>query len=654
MSDLFRLSPQLDVSRRDASNDLVSFDLLATASLDLPALSATVDQFGASVVVSLVLDRSGSFGFFDCAIVAHPPVGMSAELQLPPVSGGGYLAKVGDELRGAFAANLGVLNVSALAVIGTREFSMLVLMAAEFTPPLQLSFGFTLVGVGGLVGINRRADSDALTASLTTGELSRLLFPRDPIAEAPRILEVASRCFPRQDGSVLVGPMIKIGWGTPTMMSATLAVIVSPTDGHTIILGRLAVTLPFEQLPLINLEVIVKGEVDQNGVRIDGSLVNSRIIFVPVDGDLRLRLIASPRPVFALSAGGFFPGYPVPEGMEGMRRLSTTLPFSPLLQLRLEAYAAITAASVQMGARVEVQAGIDGFGIHGFGQFDAFVSIDPLGFETRLAASVSVECADFDVASIHLEGRVGGPAPWRFRGNAAFEVLFWEIEIGIPEIKWGPEPHASIPARDPLDVLGQAVKRPENWIAAASDVPHLVMLRAGAGAETAIHPLGVVGVRQRSIPLNTEIERVDGARLGVPVTLQVTTDAANTQIVPVNDSFVPAQFFQLDDNARLVESGYRELPGGFNISAGGTAPPPSAVRHCDHEVKELHEDFRWHGARVRLDALGLLEGRRTRRSVEPDALVIERSPAVRVAVRASDFTDAAGRRMSAVPGWEIT
>jgi hypothetical protein len=109
-----------------------------------------------------------------------------------------------------FAASLGVIQVGALGVLGLDEFSMLVLLAGEFTPPLQLSFGFTLVGVGGLVGLNRRVDDNQIAAAASSGDLSHLLFPRDPVAEAPRLLDALSRCFPYEDGATVIGQGTKI------------------------------------------------------------------------------------------------------------------------------------------------------------------------------------------------------------------------------------------------------------------------------------------------------------------------------------------------------------------------------------------------------------------------------------------------------------
>jgi hypothetical protein len=448
--------------------------------------------------------------------------------------------------------------------------------------------------------------------------------------------------------------MVKVGWGTPTIISATLAVIASTADAKTVILGRLAVTLPFEAAPLINIEALVKGDLDQNGVRIDATLANSHIAGVPIDGELRLRLITSPRSLFALAVGGFYPGYPVPEGMAGMRRLSATLSPSPILHMRLEAYTAITTASVQFGARLELTIGFDGFGIHGFAQFDAFIVWEPyFAFATRLTASVSVECADFDVGSITLHGEFAGPAPWRFHGSASFSILFWDIDIDLPVIQWGPKPETLPPPPDPLESLTKALKRPENWTAASAEVPQIVILRGGPGSDSAIHPLGVIGFRQRSVPLDTEMKRCEGALLPRPVTLRVTPVEAAVQASGVPAEFVPSQFFDQDENARLTQTGYVDLPAGLNLRRTDVIPPVGTERHCDYEVKQLRAQRIWADARHRLEHMTLIRGVSDRLSSKPEPLVNSLDTHMTVAPPSAAFTDAAGRPLSEVAAWEV-
>ena len=61
------------------------------------------------------------------------------------------------------------------------------IISAQFTP-IQLGFGFTLNGVGGMVGINRAIDTTALANLVRAGQSEELLFPKNVVADAPTIV----------------------------------------------------------------------------------------------------------------------------------------------------------------------------------------------------------------------------------------------------------------------------------------------------------------------------------------------------------------------------------------------------------------------------------------------------------------------------------
>jgi hypothetical protein len=649
--DAFRLLLEASASRPDGPDGLLGLDLSGSAALSLPGLSASVERFGVSIEIRLDLSPADGAPPVRIVPVLKPISGFQAELDVPPFGGGGYLAiHDGRELRGAFAASLGVLGVNALAVIGLERFSLLALMAAEFTPPLQLSFGLTLVGIGGLVGINRGIDDAALSAAISEGDLGRLMFPRDLVAEAPHLLAVADRCFPERPGGILVGPMLKLGWGTPTLLSATIAAIVAPAEGRTALIGRLAVTLPAEAAPLILIQAVFRGSVDGRGVEIDATINGSRILFMPMDGDLKLRMITGPKPLFALSAGGFHPNFAPPDGMGGMRRLSIDLSPNPLLLLRAEAYLAVTTQGVQFGASVEIRAGVDGFGLHGRFTIDAFIEFDPFGFEARLSASVSVECADFDVASVHLSGMIGGPAPWRVSGKAEISILFFDVEIEIPEVRWGPEPPRILTVHNPLQILREELRRPHNW-SAASEPDGIVRLRRGPGDEMLLHPLARLTFRQRRIPLETELALVDGVTLPTPVRLEIVgLDGARR----LTEHFVPDRFIAMDQTERLGGSGYLELTAGVEITSDSVVSGGGSERKATHEVKELKS--------------GHFEGLvklKNGLAVEPALVAFARPQVVAPHLEpripghvapvpeALSLTSATGMPLLAVPAWEL-
>ena len=54
------------------------------------------------------------------------------------------------------------------------------------------------------------ADTEALRSGLRTGALAQLLFPSDPIGQAPTILDTLASVFPPQSGGFVIGPMVSL------------------------------------------------------------------------------------------------------------------------------------------------------------------------------------------------------------------------------------------------------------------------------------------------------------------------------------------------------------------------------------------------------------------------------------------------------------
>ncbi|WP_229068841.1 DUF6603 domain-containing protein [Actinoplanes sp. DH11] len=567
----FDIEPRIAGS---AADGVVTIGVAASVDLHLAGLRLGADGVGIGARISFTADgRPGLTVELDGP---QPPRRVTAALTLPGASGGGTLEQAGGRWRMALLASLGVVTVTAAGVLDTdRPPGLILLLGGEINPPIPLPFGLLLIGVGGVIGINRAPDRDQVSAAVSSGDLSRLLFPHDPAAEADRLLPVLERCFPRRPGSFVVGPMVKVGWGPQNMVSATIGVLIA--DDSVTVVGRVVVNLPSPALPLICLQALVVGRVDAGGLAVDASLHGSRILFIGIEGDLRLRLRTGPDALFALSVGGFHPAFPPPAGMAGMRRVAMRLDLGSLVELRLEAYLAVTTGSVQFGARVDLGVELAIFSLRGHLAFDALFVFTPyFRFEVSFEASVSVRVAGMSFASIELSGRLCGPAPWRITGHASISVLFFSISIDLPEIVWGEKPDTPLPgAPDPVAVLSAQLRRADAWEATSRDVPSLARLRphaatAGGGdpdaATAGVHPLARLGFRQHAVPLEQALSRMDGIPLGTPVTLRIRTDRDQPIAATGTAPFVPQQFFERGSEAQLSTTGYDHLPGGFDLT----------------------------------------------------------------------------------------
>ena len=71
--------------------------------------------------------------------------------------------------------------------------------------------------------------------------LESILFPKDPVANAPTILAAIDRVFPAKRGSYLFGLMVQLQWGVPTLIEVNLGLIVE-LGGRNRFVVR---TLPF-------------------------------------------------------------------------------------------------------------------------------------------------------------------------------------------------------------------------------------------------------------------------------------------------------------------------------------------------------------------------------------------------------------------------
>src|SRR6185369_12050365 len=106
---------------------------------------------------------------------------------------------------------------------------------------IQLGFGLVLQSIGGMVGIHRTFDVDVIRSGLRSDMLATLLFPRDPVANAPALLQALASAFPARRGSYLLGLLARITWFTPTLVQADLALILElGARTRLLVLGRVA------------------------------------------------------------------------------------------------------------------------------------------------------------------------------------------------------------------------------------------------------------------------------------------------------------------------------------------------------------------------------------------------------------------------------
>lgn len=567
----------------DHSADLA---LLVGANLtgQLGPITFTVQSVGLAVEATF---SPGNVGPFDLDLGFKPPTGVGLAIQGPGVAGGGFLffdpAK--GEYGGVLQLELGErIAVKAIGLLSTRlpdgskGYSLVLLITAEGFTPIPLGFGFTLTGIGGLLGIHRTVRTETLRQGLKTGTLDSILFPRDPVRNAPQLVSDLRTVFPPAPGRHVLGPMVQLRWGTPTLLTLDLAVLLElPTPVRLIVLGRLQVLLPNQSQPLVQIRMDALGVLDFNEgtMALDATLYDSRILDFALTGDMALRARWGRQPNFVLAIGGLHPRFPAPAGLPALNRLALTLADGDSLQLRCQAYLAVTSNTVQFGARVDLHAAGGGFSFDGMLGFDALVQLSPLAFQVDVAAAIALRYHGHLLMGISFKGMLAGPTPWHVEGKATIKLLFFKVSVHF-ERQFGSRTAPPVPAAvDVLALVTDALQDRRNWSATLpATEPAIVTLREATPATTGplrVHPLAELTVRERIVPLNRPITKVGTAPLrggATTVTVRATDRSPTPQSLattPVQEPFALAQFEDLRDDELLARPAFETQDAGVTF-----------------------------------------------------------------------------------------
>jgi hypothetical protein len=160
--------------------------IAATATVSLGPVTVVVERMGLDAKLRFP-SKGGNLGAADLALGFKPPKGLGLFIDAPLVVGGGYMffdpqkEEYGGILQLEIAEMIAVKGIGLLTTRmpdGSKGFSLVILISAEGFAPIQLGFGFTLTGVGGLLGVNRTVRVDVLRGGIKNGTLGRSCFPK--------------------------------------------------------------------------------------------------------------------------------------------------------------------------------------------------------------------------------------------------------------------------------------------------------------------------------------------------------------------------------------------------------------------------------------------------------------------------------------------
>ena len=410
-----------------------------------------------------------------------PPSGAGLSIDAGVVKGGGFL--LFDPDRGEYGGILDIklmqIGVKAIGLLSTKNpggWSLLLIITAQL-PAIQLGFGFTLTGVGGLLGVQHTINTPALSSGLSTGSLDSFLFPQNPIANAPQIINQLRTIFPFKIGGFIIGPMLELGWGTPSLVTARIGVLIEPSQ--IVIVGQVIVQLPplvDKSLALLYLQMDIAGGVVFDPLKfwLDGLLRDSRVLFISLTGQFAFRALFGDKPSFLISAGGFHPKFTdiPPDIPAPFQRVGAEFSIG-IVGMEFKGYFAVTSATVQGGSSMRVWGDVGIAAFEGGFEFNAIIYLVPkFRFEVDIHVWAGVEVFDIDFASVDIYGMLAGPGRWHIVGRATIHTP-WplpDFDFDVDET-WGEDRETTVRKIKLVDELKKELESldetgtPVNWSA---------------------------------------------------------------------------------------------------------------------------------------------------------------------------------------------
>lgn len=564
----------------------IPLELGSTIKADFSVLKGVVENIGIKVDFKFPDDGNGNLGPLDLSLGFKPPNGVGLSVDAGIVKGGGYLYFDFDREEYAGALELTFSEIVSLKAIGlittrmpdgSKGFSMLIIITAEFGSGIQLGFGFVLLGVGGLLGLNRTMKLQPLAEGVRTGGVNGIMFPTNVVENAPKIISDLRKYFPAEQDKFLIGPMAKLGWGTPALITVSLGIIIE-IPGNIAILGIIKIALPTDDAALLILQVNFIGaiEFDKDRLWFFASMYNSRVLFITIEGEMGLLIGWGSNANFVSSVGGFHPVFnPPPLPFPNPKRISFNILNESWGKIRVMGYFAVTSNTAQFGAHVELYFGFSAFKIEGHLGFDALFQFSPFYFIIQISCSFSVKVFGAGLFSVKVKMSLEGPTPWRAKGTGSISILFFSIDVDFDK-SWGDKANTTLPPIEIFPILLGEVNKLENWKALRPSGEDIgVSLRKLETTEEeeppiVLHPRGTLQFSERRLPLNLKLDLLGTQKPSDANKFSIEPESGGLQKEDtLKEKFAMAQYQDLKPNEKLSIPSYQDLDAGLSLSAQG-------------------------------------------------------------------------------------
>ncbi|HEY4302945.1 MAG TPA: DUF6603 domain-containing protein [Gemmatimonadaceae bacterium] len=555
-------------------------------------VTAVLDRIGFELDIDKRAD--GNVGPFNLSLGFKRPNGIGLTIDAKIAKGGGYLYvdPINHEYAGALELKFGELSIKAIGLLSDAPegWSLVVMLYGQITPPVP-SPGWTLYGIGGVVGIQRGIDETKLAQAIKTKAFDDILFPDNPVADAPRIISEMRSFFPFSAGSVTVGPMFDIGYGAPRFIFIRIAIIVQVNNvlhqsaenwslSKVVLVGQLRVELgPTKQdssITLVKLIVDVLGfwDRDQKKYGFLATLRDSKIATIDITGGLLVLGQYGEDEQFILAAGGFNPRFKdvPPEASGAIDRLGASFKVGRFA-LKMTGYFAITPGTIQAGFDFQAKASIGPVGISGELGLDVIVYRDPhTHFAADFKFSAAITYDGHNLAGVSVSGSIEGPGLWHITGKVTFSILFWDIDKSFDET-WGHSDDVALATTNVAALLAAEMNRPANWSTTLPTATEVMVTLAPSVGETSpvAHPFARLAFSQTVVPFGLTLDKFGDTAVAGPNRFDISgvTVGTTTNNTPnfAQEHFARAQYLDTSDEDKLTQPSFEPMTAGVEFSS---------------------------------------------------------------------------------------
>lgn len=531
---------------------------------------------------------------FELPVSTRWPDAIGLRIKAGPITGGGFIQRVERtykvdgvdikriEFGGTFQLQILKFGVSAIVILSPDPFSLVLVMGIRFPVAIDLGMGFTLNGIGGILAIDRGLSIEELRSGMKEHILDKMLFPDNPIAEAPKLLDKVAHVFPPRDGGFVVGPIVELGWGSQAkFVEMKLGVVLALPDPMVVVLGSLRVRMPSKEAPITDIRADVFVAITPDYLLLFASMRDSTIAGFKISGDLGLYIGWTGEAEFEFSIGGFHPEYTKLTGktpkLGEMDRLTIDLSPSKNISFVIKAYFAVTAGSVQLGVDGRLNADFAVITVKAWLTLDMIFIWSPrFAFKVSICVGVEVELLGFTLCKIEFMGSLRGTRPFELAGHVLVDVWFLPtFDEDLGPLTWGDSAPPAVDKVDALAIVTAALNEVDAWkLPLPSHAAQMVTLGEVDGVDGRVaHPLAGLEVSQTQVPLGVKLAHIGAAPVKADmVTLGMPSCSAGdaAAVSELRTPFPPGHFFDLEGEKLLARSGFEALQGGCRIAATTT------------------------------------------------------------------------------------